>query len=33
MKHKQYIIPIILLFLFSACEPQTQEKEVSETKL
>ncbi len=33
MKHKQYIIPAILLFLFSACEPQTQEKEISETEL
>ena len=31
MKYKQYIIPAILLFLFSACQPITQEKEVSET--
>ena len=31
MKHKQCIIPAILLFLFSAC--QKQNKEVSETEL
>ena len=33
MKHKQYIIPAILLFLFSACQPLTQEKDVSEQEL
>lgn len=33
MKHKQYIIPTILLFLFSACETQTQKKQVIETEL
>ncbi len=33
MKHKQCIIPAILLFLFSACDTQTQKKEVSETEL
>jgi len=34
MKHKQCIIPAILLFLFSACETQTQtqKKEVSQTE-
>ena len=29
MNNKKCIIPAMLLFLFSACEPQTQEKEVS----
>ena len=29
MKHKQYIIPAILFFLFSACQQQTQVKDVS----
>ncbi len=33
MKHKQYIIPAILLFLFSACETQKEEEEVSESEL
>ncbi|MEN8138784.1 MAG: hypothetical protein ABFR62_10170 [Bacteroidota bacterium] len=33
MRHKQYIIPAILLFLFTACQPQTQEKEVNEAEL
>ena len=32
MKYEQYIIPAILLFLISACQPITQEKEVSETE-
>ena len=35
MKHKQYFIPVILLFLFFACQPQqhTHKKEVNETNL
>ena len=33
MNHKQCILAAILLFLFSACQPQTQEKEISETEL
>jgi predicted RNA-binding Zn ribbon-like protein len=37
MKYKQYIIPAMIFFLFSACQSQTQEKEkekeVSETEL
>jgi len=33
MNHKQCILPAVLLFLFSACQPQIQEKEVSVTEL
>jgi predicted RNA-binding Zn ribbon-like protein len=33
MNHKQYILSAILLFLFSACQPQTQEKEISVTEI
>jgi predicted RNA-binding Zn ribbon-like protein len=29
MNHKQYILPALLLFLFSACQPQIQEKEIT----
>jgi len=32
MKHKQYIIPIVLLLLLSACQSQKQNEEVSETE-
>ena len=32
MKYEQYIIPAILLFLISACQPIRQEIEVSETE-
>ena len=32
MKYQQYIITAILLFLMSACEPNTQVNEVSETE-
>ena len=33
MKYKRYIIPAILLFLISACQPITQEKDVSEKEI
>ncbi len=33
MKYKKYIIPVILLFLISACEPFTQEEKVRETEI
>ena len=33
MNHKQCILSAILLFLFNACQPQTQEKEISVTEI
>ncbi len=33
MNHKQCILSAILLFLFSACQPQTQEKEISVSEI
>ena len=32
MKYKQYIIPVVLLFLFNACETQTKESDVNKIK-
>jgi predicted RNA-binding Zn ribbon-like protein len=33
MNHKQHILLAVLLFLFSACQRQTQEKEISVTEI
>ena len=33
MKYKKYIIPAILLFLTSACQPFTQEEEVRKVEI
>lgn len=33
MKYEQYIITAILLLLISACQTQTQEKEIIETEI